>query len=701
MNNHSLMVVAAIGFLAASCSNEPQIATPDRNEQYDRAFVREFGVPAANHPWSESTETTLTIKADEPTPARIYYTLNDQLYLAGDITLSSGSNKIPFMVPMSVTELHIETASGRYTAAVGATLDITGAPAKAPQRITVDQPTRTTDKTFLFTRDNLAKAFFDAFPPRRNNLYTAETDISFAGSVGVSGKPDAYWFIIPVYWRRGSESTMLEQTPYGIDIADCDHNFPLYLVKADGTNAYDSRNISVGPNTSGAQPTDAQAYNPTGGSDITIQATGIRVKGEWTPGHNFSSESVFMGYFNEQIRNLYNRLWDVKADYIDRAYYTTFAWMPKNVSVKLKYLKEGNERTITSPCFIGVSHKPKFYGLYENRFTRADGNLPDFCDVIYLCVPESLSDHMVTSFGYASGGGKMVYTFAAEDLGGSYDWDFNDVVFSATCVTVDNTDIMKEFMTRTPDKEAMYPKVLSSMSDNDFVSPYIYKLEVTPHAAGGTLPVYVVYHGKATTIYDAMKGMMSKESTWNAFADTFTKLYTNEYYWTNQSLILGTEVHKWLGASDYRRPINAGGPVTHTGRTVRLYVDAGINIGDESSAINTALKNFSILVDKNNALGIDTSATFDPSGEGVAMNGFTKFDGVLGEGSYQIGALSEDKNSTAPQMICIAADNWQWPLEEHHITLAYPNFRNWVENPHASWTDNMDRSHVNDRKNPE
>ncbi len=700
MNYHSLMAVVATGCLAAACSDDPRISTPDRNEQYDRAFVREFGVPATDHPWSESTETTLTIKSDEQTPARIYYTHNDQLYLAGDLTLLPGSNKIPFMVPTSVTELLVETASGRYTAPVGSTLNIDAAASKAPQRITVDQPSRMQEKTFMFTRDNLAKAFFTAFPPGKENIYTTQENVSFVGSVGVSGKSDANWFIVPVYWRRGSEETMLGQTPYGISTAEAGSTFPLYLVTADGTAAYDARNISAGSNVRGAQPTESQAYEPTKGGDITIQATGIRVKGEWTPGHTFGSGSVFMGDMNAQMRNLYNCLWDVKADYLDRAYYTTFVWMPKNVTVKYRYLQEGSERT-ASPCFVGVSHKPHFYGLYQNRFTMADYNRPDFCDVIYMCVPEQTYDKMALHYTTATVGSNLVYTFAAEDLGGSYDWDFNDVVFSATCVTVNNSSIMREFMTRTPDMGAVYPTILPDKADEEFVAPYIYRLEVTPQAAGGTLPVYVVYHGKATKIYNYMKQMMGKDATWNSFADRFSQLYANKGNWTDRSLILGTEVHKWLGASATSRPINAGGPVTHTGRTVRLYVEAGISTGSESSAINQALKDFSIIVDKNNALGIDTSDAFDPSGEGVAMDGYTPFDGVLGEGSYQIGALSEDKSSTAPQMICIADSYWLWPLEEHHITLAYPNFREWVKNPSASWTGNRDRSHVNDRKNPD
>ena len=112
------------------------------------------------------------------------------------------------------------------------------------------------------------------------------------------------------------------------------------------------------------------------------------------------------------------------------------------------------------------------------------------------------------------------------------------------------------------------------------------------------------------------------------------------------------------------------------------------------SGDNETLKNFFIIVDKDNRLGIDTSEAFDPAGEGTAANAITPFDGIFGEGSYKIGAVSEDKSSVVPQMICLRG-SWQWPLEERHISLGYPKFRDWVSDQSTNWRYDTNKEHLN------
>ncbi len=93
---------------------------------------------------------------------------------------------------------------------------------------------------------------------------------------------------------------------------------------------------------------------------------------------------------------------------------------------------------------------------------------------------------------------------------------------------------------------------------------------------------------------------------------------------------------------------------------------------------------------------MDTSEAFDPDGEGDALHGITPFDGTFGEGIYKIGAVSEDRSSVVPQMICTSGALWHWPLEETHISLAYPKFRDWVGDQSVIWHNTKNDKYVND-----
>ncbi len=115
---------------------------------------------------------------------------------------------------------------------------------------------------------------------------------------------------------------------------------------------------------------------------------------------------------------------------------------------------------------------------------------------------------------------------ACEDLGGSFDYDFNDVVFGVQYVAGDT-------------------------------HPYVY---VTALAAGGTLPVELIFNGKPVT----GKG-------------------------EGQEIVDGTigddgEWHSWFGSSDLK-PINVSGSFS-VGATVRLSHDGNFTMGIESGDLS-------------------------------------------------------------------------------------------------------------------
>ncbi|MDE6285543.1 MAG: LruC domain-containing protein, partial [Muribaculaceae bacterium] len=107
-----------------------------------------------------------------------------------------------------------------------------------------------------------------------------------------------------------------------------------------------------------------------------------------------------------------------------------------------------------------------------------------------------------------------------------------------------------------------------------------------------------------------------------------------------------------------------------------------------ASEKNRPLFGFSVLVDKDNTLNIDTFNDQDC--------GFRHIPSLqLGQGSYLIGAPADNKNLTAPQMILVEGD-WEWPAELVNIKDAYPSFASWIQNPDANpeWHKNKDNSKV-------
>lgn len=64
----SLAVGAAI---AVSCQSDPAITVPDRNEEYVRNFIKEFGIPDPDHTWNMATAVTATTSG-LPAGSKVY-----------------------------------------------------------------------------------------------------------------------------------------------------------------------------------------------------------------------------------------------------------------------------------------------------------------------------------------------------------------------------------------------------------------------------------------------------------------------------------------------------------------------------------------------------------------------------------------------------------------------------------------------------
>lgn len=695
-------MMGAMAFALVSCSSEADIAVePDRNESYTRDFIKDFGVPAAGHTWSEATSTTLTIKSDAGTHVRVCYEEGGTLYLVGDLSVPAGSTDVPFIVPNNVSELKVEAYGETFTAKVGSTLDLSAELSKASSRSDgfaapmTTASSRASDDEYpienaIRFKTEMLKAWDDVFKRNTNNLFLDPSKIT-TGTVSYTNNSfhainekthtsTKTWCYLVEYNLRTEGYKWSDISWDGMNTSNSELN-PGCFKYSYGYSAY-TENSDIS-----STATTSNINTPYGLDSYTVQylSTG-----------SYAPELLFKDKPSSYVtrKNLWgwdkngHAFWNVDGYHINRAYFGAVAYMP-NEPVTFKVYRNGQWEERTRPAIFLGYNAPAKLNSHDLGIALGDNNLPDFCDVVFMLVPENEGDAMYMGYSGATGGTSTgQFILATEDLGGSHDWDFNDAVFNVSCVTRSVSDIMLDDI---------------GLELKGGIEPYIkytetnlhtYEITVTPLAAGGTMPIYVAYHGPVTFEIDKLKAQFNPEETYNDYAVKLASFNQTTANWQEGTWIVGTELHKWLGASGTNQPINVGESVTHTGKSVKFYANADPDVYGTShvGSANAPLCNFSVIVDKENTLGINTSAAFNPNGnkEEVVMNGLTKFTGTLGEGSYQIGAVSEDKNATAPQMIFVydfsdRGKKWEWPKENTNIKLAYPKFADWVSNPNISW----------------
>lgn len=289
------------------------------------------------------------------------------------------------------------------------------------------------------------------------------------------------------------------------------------------------------------------------------------------------------------------------------------------------------------------------------------------------------------------GEGKSLFPWylAAEDLGGSEDWDFNDLIVTIYDVT---TDLTKKYCSAN----GYYP----------VPSVFGRRIVVEPVATGATLPVYLMYEGSVANDVDFNHSIADLKASLDNFQ--------------SGTFVIGTEIHKWLGAGeDYSQFINVTGDYTDAsprGRAVSFCVpvvkdaDGNAEIFDSSNLPqqvgenNQPLRGFWVLVDKDNTKSsllqhsdfdvTPIAPTMSENSNGIAHHNsetvlaFNSFSQAqLGQGVYRVDAPINDAECFAPQMLMCHFD-WQWCKERESIDKVYTSFLDWVAGERTTWHSN-------------
>ncbi len=728
----------------AACSSDP-LSGPDTGELYTRQFIKDFGVPAAGHDYSMATSAGLRVTASRPTSVIVTAEVEGKEYLFANLTVSEGTTELPVTIPRSVSTLNIKTPAGHITAGVNDIVDLDAI--QSPASRSVDF-TKNMYGEFLFSYNfndqpiitfkigDFLKDFFKDNPQGQHNTnyqhtvwdgtYFPDEDSNtisnYSETVLRDAEGKADYYVFPIYWRvnkagyknyqvRGFNWNELfgfnpvEGYLFDPSTPTAARPFPQLYYSAESVDPDDvfGEDNALNPKfmTDNGSFTESYPVNSLS-DDATVVSYGTRLK---LP-KNYSSLGfvLYCGNTSSPLRtysspafNYYvwgENYYDESLTNLMYCYAGTKIYPfgePDFYGIQAHKFDLITDRSTGSTQFVNEEHsKPFILGFDTPALSpAADRSTRDYSDVLLLFVPVG-SGYVNYDYCYTDRYPAYDWVVACEDLGGSFDWDFNDAVFTFTDVIENLGSVNKNFT------------LTYTVAPLDAVN--VRKITVKPLAAGGTMPLYITYTGINLGQFPDMpsEGDILYSEANGRLKDAVKEVTDN----TIKTYIVGTELHKWLGGSTHANPINVGAKHSDRGAEevqfmiptdYQPFVSQYLNYHGVSSTNSplqdvegVALGGFALLVDKDNTLGIDARNDVD---KGIVHCP----DHFIGA-TYFIGAPNEDKGDVAPQMLVVPGD-WEWPQEMVNIKDAYPGFYDWLANPndHTWFRTNPNRSNVTAR----
>ena len=695
--NLLLLLWAAI--LAACSSEEPRPVSAA--ELYNREFVKEFGVPAIGHDYSMATTAGLKVSTLRGDHVTVSAEIDGEEYLFADCHVPVGTTDLPVTIPCTVTELKITTNHGTRTVATDALVNLDEITAPTIRRAA---PQSVDGNPYLaFRRTDFLTYFFNAYPQKISSMSNLREGYLSRSKQG---------FLFPVYWRKdmnnrddyvvlfsqslkgansGVETTAIKFT----DIVDDSTPFPglRCIPSCKSPQEFTIEDYATSDRFT-AYPDDRYTDG-----DIII-SRGINLEDYVNP--NKLGDNSYQWYLelvhenggpicSESVsRNVayWSGYYDVPLKALNNAYMgTTQFSMATDLWMMDTGLEGGSKLSGINELRSYPKMEATLIGFTTAATKIASTDPRDFCDVIFLFVPTG--EH---SWGTAGAMSSYFWTIAAEDLGATDDWDFNDAVFNFS-------DQIKDLNT-----ENIGAMGCNTTSWGPRDAEPVRVITVTPEAAGGTMPLYITYTGKVAKKPEIPTGSRATAEVMYSDANNALRQFTASMSGISEATyVLGKEIHSWLGADSYTTMINTGSkrqylrpePVEFAiPRNTQLGV--GYNPASGSyehgslmaSSANKTLCGFAVVVDKNNTLGIDAMNDTD--------KGLHRADNlIMGNDMYVIGKPDASNGEIAPQMILVTG-GFYWPQERVKISDAYPDFASWLRDPAsaANWDRNRNKDKI-------
>lgn len=363
----------------------------------------------------------------------------------------------------------------------------------------------------------------------------------------------------------------------------------------------------------------------------------------WSKAYTEESEDK---YFDETLDNLFFATVSTKRTMVPEK---TFMIRDNTLDINKTINTEGDYAHLYGDQFQAVKRSGSFIiGFNSAPKGKASTATRDYADVLLLVVPVNDDE---TDFGYIYDEPvePLIWTVAAEDLGSTDDWDFNDIVIQFTQVLTNLNAVNKNS--------------IATNVDGPQDAATINTITVKPMAAGGIMPLYVIYHSSASPFASSFAS--SGDIKYSTANDDISGLTT----FTDRQYAVGKEIHEWLGGS-VSQMINTGAKRQNMNvEEVRFCIPANSSItfknGSNRPNDGYGVCGFIVVVDKDNEISLDNSSMF------------REIDLDYTRGTYLLTAPNAEEGKVAPQIMAIAGD-WEWPRERITISDAYPDFTNWV-----------------------
>lgn len=432
MKKNLFLPMLAGGFLMTSCSQEAFVAP--ESEQYAQEFSKVFGSIDPNHDWSMASANSITVNATPGAQVSVY-AFNGRVHkLVASYSDFSGSEKISFDALKGFDSFIV--SDGVHTAATvnGGSVSL---PAMSPTRAIASDlnnsgtiKTEDTQNTMVtenseYTEFNVSdiQAFINFVPEDGNNRGNENLSTNFSMSRKLN-KVTVY----PVYYYSGYW--------HEVGIYTYDDNGNIVRHKPFFDNRYDAEKLQYKSGDSwrkAAKNYDSRNQNNTIYYSYDIDNVSmIRSKG-------FVIEVPENQEFGFYINSYNDNKTTVNGQYFTEKRHNNQTITIDGTKTDCEGTNMASYAEINGKTFVAFDDNPK---AMNPKYDSADLN-----DMVLLLDPEP----------YVIDKDAEQFIIAAEDLGGTYDYDFNDIVFSVKYIAGEET------------------------------------AEITPLAAGGTLPAFLYY----------------------------------------------------------------------------------------------------------------------------------------------------------------------------------------------------------------
>lgn len=715
--------------LAASCSQEPLLPSNAMMEEYTKSFVKEFGIPAPGHTYTTAVQAGLKVTTKKGGHVLVTAMVDGKEYRFANLDVPAGTHALPVTIPSCVERLKISNGFAEQEVGINDIVDLDALGNTPTSRVLnlslndagVMQFSEVGESPVLaFNVDELLKQYFDAHPinygtntdestnyyylgkdvgdgafdpkltpPDALSLWYGETALGSTFTYADGRRENTEYYIFPVWWRENRYGKK-DYELYIHQYSDPDTRHRLSFNETEDAQIpfpelkYSTQKIDLTGKTladldmtafTSAASTFDDAFNSQAAKTVVTKGAKVHFElpGEGYYGAGFCLKSsddnggstmsysqprwnTFEwegNYFDQSISNLMFSTVSTMRHPLTSSFESTGL-----VDFEINDMIGGTDGT-RLPFLLGFTSGPK---KSVGGAITPDTYKRDYTDFIMLVVPIT---RIQMIYLHAEVPEPFIWTLAAEDLGATDDWDFNDVVlhFTDEIVSLNTSNLNKRI---TYVEGPLSAKVVRLHT-------------VEPVATGGTMPVYMTYTGR-------VKDMSYLPESGDAMFSTVNASLADPSKYEEGTFILGTEIHKWLGNPDYTKFINVWETRQTTyAQKISFIVDPSVdtfhgggyndgngNAGYFSSTGNTPLLGFALLVDRGNQLQ-DIDARDD--------KGYVKLPATFtpDEDTYLIGRPSET-GTAAPQMFIISGD-WEWPTERTKISDAYPDFNTWITNP--------------------